>query len=857
MNSDSDAQTTSISREDNPKAVFYGGSETFIQPLALYLHRKNVDLFAAKELSDAFFGNYFLCIGDGDGVKTFVEQRGKELPKSLFLIDAHSDYQSIYETIKKWPHIKMVVLDITQALDEKGVRRLMEFFFASPEQLLLLSTPVNRLSTKPAFSEKSKVIESLSVKLPGHEEEDFSGSANEPLSILSNEQIEMAHKPNDGFVSTTSTTSTVSSFFSDDKEEKKKKGHRFRWAAGSLVVILIFIFFPLILVAAEFALGGIALSRAYKSIEKKNLDSASEGLKGAHYFFTAAKRHLEVASPVFSLLRLRTAEGQLVLAADTGMRVANGSTELLRAAKDGELLLTGIVKSDKTISYGQLLSSIKGSLTLSDSEMGIAEAQLKSPTMQTLLNGSVGRLLPISSDQFTRQLGQMRTGIGQARQAVALLPELTGFYGKRTLLVVLQNNMELRPTGGFIGSYGLLTFEEGWLKDLKIEDVYTADGALEGHVEPPEPIKTHLSQEHWYMRDSNWNPDFSEAGARLAWFIEKEIDVEVDGVIALDLTFAKYLLEVTGPVELADFQTTVTADNLFHEAHERIEANFFPGSTHKRDFLTSLGTVLIEKVLKNPHISSLSLAEKVYQSLSERHLLVYMINPTTQSAIEILDWAGTQQVAANCTPPRCVSDYLMIVNANLGVNKANYYVEQKVKDVIQIQPDKIIHQLTLTYKNDSPEESKVGGFYKNYVRVYAPTESKLIEATVEGEKLALIDTGVASSSAALTAHENELAMFAGWLEVPPKREQSITFVYEMPFSSGGDEVRYVYKVQKQPGTTADKLEMTLQYPNGWQLISNKNGEGDVAGASSLENQDSISYNTSLERDRELTFSIFK
>ncbi len=36
-----------------------------------------------------------------------------------------------------------------------------------------------------------------------------------------------------------------------------------------------------------------------------------------------------------------------------------------------------------------------------------------------------------------------------------LIPELTGFNGERTYLLLFQNNLELRPSGGYIGSFGI------------------------------------------------------------------------------------------------------------------------------------------------------------------------------------------------------------------------------------------------------------------------------------------------------------------------------------------------------------------------------------------------------------------
>ena len=131
------------------------------------------------------------------------------------------------------------------------------------------------------------------------------------------------------------------------------------------------------------------------------------------------------------------------------------------------------------------------------------------------------------------------------------------FFGGRgnakTYLLLLQNNTELRPGGGFIGNYGLLKFEEGKLKEITVEDVYTADGQLKEQIESPKQLAQLLTVDNFYLRDSNWSGDF-EVNADLARdFLKKETGADVDGVIAVDLTFVANLLKATGPVKLSDY----------------------------------------------------------------------------------------------------------------------------------------------------------------------------------------------------------------------------------------------------------------------------------------------------------------
>ena len=98
------------------------------------------------------------------------------------------------------------------------------------------------------------------------------------------------------------------------------------------------------------------------------------------------------------------------------------------------------------------------------------------------------------------------------------------------------------------------------------------------------------------MRDSNWDPDFPVSARRAEWFLDKELNRQVDGTIGINLYVIKDLLETTGEIEIADYQETISADNLFHRAEYFSELNYFDGSTQKKDFLSSLINALYFKI---------------------------------------------------------------------------------------------------------------------------------------------------------------------------------------------------------------------------------------------------------------------
>ena len=355
------------------------------------------------------------------------------------------------------------------------------------------------------------------------------------------------------------------------------------------------------------------------------------------------------------------------------------------------------------------------------------------------------------------------------------------------------------------------------------------------------------------MRDSNWSPDFRETGARIAWFLDKEIDVNTDGVIAVDVAFVKYLLETVGPVKLPDYQTTVTSDNLYTEAQTAAEADFFPGSTKKRDFLGSLGRALLTKLVTEENILDGKLAINLFKSLKERHLLVYFTNPTLEDEVSMFGWSGQLTLPKNCDD-NCLSDFIQVVDANLGVNKVNYYINRKIQDEVVFSADKLEHTTRITFKNTSPNSSKWGGDYKNYARVFVPMDAELISARVEDLSLTLTAGGVATDSTASSGFESGWRVFSSWLTISPNEEKTLTFVYTRPIVDISQALKYVYKIQKQPGTKNDDFQLTIKHPVGWQM-ARETSSGEVAGATTLANDGKNTYNSSLSEDILYIFNI--
>lgn len=455
------------------------------------------------------------------------------------------------------------------------------------------------------------------------------------------------------------------------------------------------------------------------------------------------------------------------------------------------------------------------------------------------------------ADQFRQRLMANRHQLTNLDRLLVLYPAIAGFKNEQLFLVLLQNSLELRPGGGFIGSLGIAKFQEGLLADFQIQDVYQVDGQLKGHVDPPGPVAELLMQEHWYLRDSNWDPDFRINARQAAWFYEKETGTRVDGVIALSVPFIVELLKATGPLTIPDYAERITAENFFGKSLFYTQADFFPGSTQKRDFLGAVSTALLEKFTAQDGTSPISIFKAYEQALASRDIQWYLSDPAWQSVIELFGWAGEYPPVTACpplvTPTSCLLLFAGWVEANVSVNKANYFLKRSLKRELTLDEiGRITEKHILTYENTSPPDgANGGGPYRAYLRLYSQTPVMPVAFYINGQKVSPKSAAASVPYIEPITAPSALTGTAVVFDVIPGAlltlEAQLIHKEKLPFSQGKSYL-YVYEA-KQSGVTNAADHLVINYPGGWSM-------NQLSGSSlpDLANTGLLQYNMPTSQD---------
>lgn len=365
--------------------------------------------------------------------------------------------------------------------------------------------------------------------------------------------------------------------------------------------------------------------------------------------------------------------------------------------------------------------------------------------------------------------------------------KLPALLDNKTYLVLLQNNTELRPSGGFLGSYAKIETAPSGIKNISVQDIYVPDGQLVGHVDPPLPIEQAFGQGWWKLRDSNWDPDFKIAAEQMAWFFNQGGE-KADGIIAVNLDLVTKWLEVIGPVKPLDYPETVTSKNFTSLAQKYSEQNAFPGSTQKKDFLGAVGRVMIVKSKQTGAKQLLQLAKLVFQQLKTKQMLVWFANPDLEKIAHQRDWTGE---LGDFT-----GNYLYLVETNLGANKANCCIERAVYQTI----DGASQELHINWGNNNQFTNPVkpyfwGGDYIDYVRVILPSGAKIRKITVADKPLVKkeLENQYGLQQDRYQIEDRDKYKIIGfWTKVPAQKSSSALIDYELPVSNS-------ILVKHQPG----------------------------------------------------------
>jgi hypothetical protein len=335
----------------------------------------------------------------------------------------------------------------------------------------------------------------------------------------------------------------------------------------------------------------------------------------------------------------------------------------------------------------------------------------------------VAKIIPIKSIQKKELMGALDIVSGLAKKE------------ENTFLLLFQNKDELRPGGGYIGSFGILKIKQGKVVFIDTHDTNVFDSRIATQVDPPKAMKDWLGINDLELRDSNWSPDFKVNAEQAEYFYHLEGGQEkLDGVIALSSKLLPSFLEVVGPVEVEGYPGVYNSENAVEQLEYQVEKGYWDQGIEKgkrKYIMKEMSKSIIKKAQSLSWSQKKKLFNRVEQHLNEKDVLIYFKDIDLQEKVKVLGWSGEVKVAKN-------SDFLMMVDANLGARKSDAVMDRKFEYTVDFRQKKPIADLKITYTHKGKVRDSLTEDYRTYLRILTPSKSWLY-STDSLEELEFID----------------------------------------------------------------------------------------------------------------------
>ncbi len=436
-------------------------------------------------------------------------------------------------------------------------------------------------------------------------------------------------------------------------------------------------------------------------------------------------------------------------------------------------------------------------------------------------------------------------------------------------LILLNNSDEIRATGGFTTAVLDLRIQDGHVT-FDLLNSYDVDDPerLYYHPYPPRPMQQFMAIHRWMFRDANWSPDYPTS-ARFAsqLFTLNHPGETLDGIITVNMSGLLTLLEYMPPLQRdgAALPPETILNELRAAWNEAAPAQNSDASDRK-DFILDFAMSTVSNMRNQYGITDwLKIGAALRAMLERRDILIYAADPNLQAAVQAWGWTGEMREAP--------ADYLMIVETNLGYNKATSRIARTAEYAITLG-DAPTARLTLTFTNENvdsvgcdvvhlnwvrdPEADdpipsyfdRMTACYWNYARVFFPA----------GSVVSAFDAADIPENSFVYSPAPHIAQIDAWEEggysgvgamlvIPPGETRTFSVDYALPptvitrLPDGSTQYRLL--IQHQPGLLNERVRVLVMLPPNAQVIAS-------SAAYTVTESGEIAVEALLTRDWELT-----
>jgi hypothetical protein len=422
-----------------------------------------------------------------------------------------------------------------------------------------------------------------------------------------------------------------------------------------------------------------------------------------------------------------------------------------------------------------------------------------------------------------RELSGTPDALVRAADGLQALQRVLGGERDRRLLIVLQNNAELRATGGLISVFAEATARDGRLELTAfraVEDVADQPGEARAVPTPDgygalfAPFRAGTT----LWKNVNMAADVPTSSTVLAEVAELSLEQPPEVVVWVDVPAIAAVLRATGPVSLPD-GSVLSADNavqrLLSDAY-RDAGSTLDDQERRRDELRAAADAVLGQLLTGQGgTSARGLARELAPAGAGRHIALWSADPQEQQLLIRARLGGA--VAAQ-------DDLASFAVHNLGDggsfgNKLDYYGRRQVTVRVEVGRDEAVVEQEVALRNTAPATGLplyVSGIAQPGVANVFVTLA--LPSRAEVEHFARDDAGLLPNPAALADH----VVLSDTASLPPGATTTWRVRYRVPLEDG----RYTSELFPQPLAVDAGLLLEVRAADGLDLDG---GELTVSG----------------------------
>jgi hypothetical protein len=347
------------------------------------------------------------------------------------------------------------------------------------------------------------------------------------------------------------------------------------------------------------------------------------------------------------------------------------------------------------------LSAMKRPMSILDRQLRTTQHQLAELSSPWLAGPLADRVASLRAE-----IGRAQHSADLAVEAAKVLPAMLGGDGVRHYFIAFMSPSESRGYDGFVGSYGLLTADDGHVsltqsgQPSDLEALLPPGGATLRGV-PGYLARYGQFDPGEYIRDATLSPDLPTVANVLSQQYVQAGGVPVDGVLAIDPYGLAALLRFTGPIQVPGLPVPLTSQNAAYVLLKEQYTTFDAGETNedllRHDFLEAALHVAFDKLVNGSLPAPKALAAALDPAVVQGRISFWSFHRNEQPLLRRLGIGGS-------FPATNGGDLLAVTTQNAGGNKIDAFLHTSVLDHVTFNPSNgdVASEVTITLTNDAP-----------------------------------------------------------------------------------------------------------------------------------------------------------